>query len=98
VKVEGYELIMHVCVDHPERRDASFHPVPAGTVARQRIWSKKLKPLVMEFNDVLAGLADFGSEYVAVARINRIHENGGWSRVRLERFRDGRGSPWEVRT
>jgi hypothetical protein len=87
--------VVHVLkVDHPENRDSTFRPVPAGTT----IFSEEDMPYaaaVRYFEALRSGQWDSSSEYVKRVQVIAKAPNGlRWTTVRRQISRDDRGQPW----
>lgn len=90
--VSHYEVEYCNCVDHPERRDSSFSPVPAGF---RRAHSERFSTqgaAVRYFEGLLRGESDFSSEYICWAAVYRCyaHRSGKCIRRRVDRERPAR--------
>lgn len=73
-----------MCVDRPEFRNDSFHPVQAGTVVPNRTVFADHANAIAFYNSILEGADDFASEYVRAVYVHTIPATG---RVRVVRKR-----------
>ncbi len=72
----GYRVFYTVVVDHPEKRDRSYHPVPAGTVINSDAFFEKPAHAVAYYDAIVAGREDFGSEFMSSASVKRLLVGG----------------------
>jgi hypothetical protein len=89
-----YTLLHTIVVDHPERRDDSFAPVPAGHRVATHFSYRGQGGAVRDYAAMLAGGYDFSSEYVTRVELIQHMPNGSKRVVRALRQRDGRTGQW----
>lgn len=88
---------VHLRVDHPEKRDASFRRrTDPHTVVFERLFENRNHALAFA-REILAGEWDFASEYVRQVSASEVRPEGGsygrW--VMKMHERRARGAPWE---
>jgi len=64
-KPYGYSVEWKLIVTHPERRDASFLPVPTGHTIVNRSFHPTRAGAIREFESILRGDYDYISEYMS---------------------------------
>jgi hypothetical protein len=79
-----YRVYFTTTVDHPEKRDATFRPVPPGTKVAQVLEHRTQRAAVAEFEGFLRGEGDWSSEYVSRAAVYADNGLGGMRTVRRE--------------
>lgn len=83
-----YRVEFRTIVDHPEKRNTSYTPVPANTVVHTSLQFASRTQAVRMFDEVCAGSYDASSEYVE--RIHLVEIVGvsyKWVRLPVERAR-----------
>lgn len=75
----AYRVTMVTTVDHPEKRDASFRPVGAGTRVVEHHYFDDCAIARRFFDAALAGECDFSSEYVSGLRFEARSLRADWS-------------------
>jgi len=90
--ITGYRVSYTIIVDHPERRDSTFAPVAPGTRIHTAEVFASQGAAVRYFDGLLAGEADFSSEYVSKATVDRMYSGRSPRCVRrtVERARPAR--------
>jgi len=71
--ITGYRVSFTITVDCPERRDASFTPVEAGTKIHSSWHFDSQGAAVRCFDGMLAGEEDYSSEYVSKCSVERMY-------------------------
>jgi hypothetical protein len=71
-----YVVSYVVTVDHPELRNDSFRPVPAGKKLASTDRFTSQKAAQRRYGELIAGEDDFGSEYVSSAQAWAVHSGG----------------------
>lgn len=79
VRRSAYRVTVVTTVDHPEKRDASFIPVSAGTRVVEHHYFDDCAIARRFYAAALAGESDFSSEYVSGLRFEARSLRADWS-------------------
>lgn len=71
-----YRVVSTTTVDHPEKRNDSYRPVPAGTKVQDTHTFTKMGAAMRWYRELLAGESDFGSEYISSCSCLRVRADG----------------------
>lgn len=93
----GYSVQWRLVVDHPEKRDSSFRPVPPGSFGQRRDFTTQALALGL-YESLLRGDEDFAAEYPTEIRVLRHYPNRSPRYVRkpVQRARSSDGSIHQV--
>ena len=80
-----YRLRMTIQIDHPELRGPSFAPVAPGSYSPWTLTFRALDPAIQEWERILAGGEDYGSEYVRVLELVRDNPSCWWRPTTVRR-------------
>ncbi|HYE57420.1 MAG TPA: hypothetical protein VD948_02895 [Rhodothermales bacterium] len=93
----AYRISGDIIVDHPERRDASYRPVPAGSISPLPHYTFSVRSYAeTALRRIMAGEGDFSSEYVGRLRLERQDWRTGLWTTLTEKRRDGRTAQWKA--
>lgn len=85
----NYTVFATINVDRPERRNGSFHPVPAGTRQPFNFEGLTYSAAIRIFNAILGGEYDYSSEFVSSVWVRRNNSCRIAARNTVRRTREG---------